>query len=406
MTSSISNSRKVYLKVWLLVVLGMAVAMSLVRLFTFAMGASGEEFIGRVVGSLKYLPKITQQQDDQVMVFGSSMVEAGFSPRQFDREMKQRGIDVTSYNFGSGGLNPLFQDYYSRRIRDIYQANNKRLKLAIIEFNPFQTTKRRYQGAVASIDGYLGMLASDEELWQLAKEDPTRGALIYNIHYFRDDISAEMITYFFGRGLQAERPKPDADPDTEEQVALRRKLGDQLSEQFEKDYPDYVDEDWSYNWQGGGTIPAERSEETLKVFEQYYESLRTPYRMASDKLWREISADITELRFQEELVESFIKIVKNFKQFSDQVEVIMLPKNSRWIKNSSEALARQQAVIERIEKATGIKIIDYQNTDRITPEMFIDTTHLTRYHGGVVFTNMLVEEFADDLKASDKKTVP
>ena len=84
----------------------------------------------------------------------------------------------------------------------------------------------------------------------------------------------------------------------------------------------------------------------------------------------------------------------------------MLPKNSRWIKNSPEALARQQAVIERIEKATGIKIIDYQNTDRITPEMFIDTTHLTRYHGGVVFTNMLVEEFADDLKASDKNLVP
>ncbi|TQV82920.1 hypothetical protein [Aliikangiella coralliicola] len=393
------NPRKAYLKIWLVALLGMAAAMLLVRLFTFAMGVKGENFLSRVFEAVHALPVMTEEKVDHVMVFGSSMVHAGFSPRQFDREMKEKGIDIKSYNFGFGGLNPYFQDYLSRRIKENYQKNNKRVKLAILEFNPFQTTKNRFNGAKAIMDAYVGMLASEEELKEVALSDPTRGALIYNIHYIRDNISAEMITFYFGRGLfSQERPKPEAEKDSQEIIDRRRELGDELSTRFKQDYPDYKDEDWSLSWQGGGTIPEERSAETIAVFKEYYETLRTPYRMESDKLWRERSADITHLHFEEELVKAFIRIVKNFQQFSDQVEVILLPKNSKWIVNTPEALERQNRVLRRIEMETGIKIKDFQNIPSITPEMFSDTTHLARYSGDIAFTHALVENYANDLK--------
>lgn len=392
MSSFTSSSRKLYLKLWLLILLGMAIAMSLVRLFTYAVGASGEEFLGGPLTALKYLPTIAQEEQPQVMVFGSSMVQAGFSPRQFDRELKEQGIDIKSYNFGFGGLNPYFQDFFSRRIKEQYQANNNRLTLAIIEFNPFQTTQARYQGALPIMDAYLGMLASPEELLDIAMENPTRGALIYNIKYLRDNISAEMITYFFGRPFRGGRPRPDVEPDTEEQVQRRRELGEKLTERFEQDYPDFEDSRWVYQWQGGGTIPEERSEGTVELFADYYDSLRTPYRMHSDLLWREQSADITHLRFQEELVEAFIRIVENFQTFSDEVVVVMLPKNTKWIKNPPEALERQAKVVERIKQQTGVTVLDYQYRTEFTPEMFSDTTHLARYSGDIVFTTLLSKD--------------
>ncbi|MCO7224925.1 hypothetical protein [Pleionea sp. CnH1-48] len=398
MNSSTSNSRKLYLKIWLIAVFGMAAAMVLIRLFTFAMGAKGEDFISRPLEALASLPVITAETEEQVMVFGSSMVQAGFSARQFDRELKQQGINVKSYNFGFGGLNPYFQDFVSRRIKEAYQENDKRLKLAILEFNPFQTTKTRFDRAKPAIDAYVGMLGSPQELRDILTSDLERGLLIYNIHYLRDNISAEMVTFFFGRPFRSGRPEPDVPKETAEVVKRRRELGRELSKRFKEDYPDFGDEDWSYAWQGAGTIPEERSQETLDVFKEYYEYQRTPYRLAGDKLWREVSADITHLHFEEELVLAFIRLVKEFQQFSDQVEVVLLPKNSAWIENTPAALERQARVIRRIEEATGVTIKDYQNLPEITPEMFSDTTHLARYSGDVAFTHFLVNTYADDIR--------
>ena len=41
-----------------------------------------------------------------------------------------------------------------------------------------------------------------------------------------------------------------------------------------------------------GTIPSERSAETLEIFRQYYETLNTEKHLADNLLWREHSADM------------------------------------------------------------------------------------------------------------------
>ncbi len=396
--ASPSDYRRINLKIFLSILGGMLLALIAIRLFAMAMGASGEAFIGRPLGALSYLPQIVQEPTDQVMVFGSSMVDAGFSPRQFDRELKEQGVDIKSYNFGFGGLNPYFQDLLARRIKEHYLQNNKRLKLAVIEFNPFQTTQTRYQGSLAAIDAYFGMLSNEQERFDLLLEDPTRGILVYDIKYLRDSVSAEMVTFYFGQAFRSGRPKPNMEPETEAEVARRRDVNDKLEGRFEQDFPDYVNEPWSFAWQGGGTIPQERSDETVELIHEYFASLRTEYRMQADKLWRAQSADIIELNFEPILVESFIRMVKEFQQFSDAVEIIMLPKNSRYIVNSPEALARQQNVLKQIYQATGVTVRDFQNIPEITPDMYSDTTHLARYSGDVAFTHFLAEYYGELLK--------
>jgi len=396
MSSSISNSRKIYLKIVLAIILGIGAVVVTYRLFLMANNANAESIIGRVVEARAALPRIMDEDKELMMVFGSSMVQAGFSPRVFDQLATADGKKIKSFNFGFGGLNPLFQDYLSRRIKDEFQSKQRKLKLAVIEFNPFQTTQTRWNGAKFIVDSYITMLASNQELFDIALDDPTRGIRLFNIKYLRNDISAETVTSFYGRMLfPGGRPERVEIPeDNREQVS---EIGNQLTEAFKREYPNYVESNWSYDWQGGGTIPSERSAETLALFKQYYALLQDDSRMQNARLNRIFSADIEEMNFEPLLVESFINIVNNFKQIAEQVEIVMLPRNTKWINYSEEGVQRLQKVINEIESATGLKVVSHQEIEEITPEMFGDSTHLARYLGDVPYTQYLYQEYKSRL---------
>ncbi len=390
------SSQKIYAKTVLALGFCMAAAISLINLVLIANDVNKQGIMARVAEAQAALPKIINEPNDLVMFFGSSMTRAGFSPRQFDKSLALQGKDVTSFNFGFGGLNPYFQDLLSRRIAEKFDQSNRRLKLVMIEFNPFQTTQTRWNRAAPIVDSFTTMLASNSELFEIAKNDITRGARLFNIRYVRNNISAEMITSFYGRAIFPQQ-RAEEFKDDEEIVAERRRLGKLLNEQFEKEYPDHVDAEWVYSWQGGGTIPEERSPETLAIFEQYYAVAHTDARMKNYRLGRIRSADIEELNFEPLLVEHFINIVKNLQGISDNVEVIMLPKNSKWIHNTPAAKKRLAEVVSQIEKATGVAIKNHQDIPEITPDMYRDATHLARYRGDVPYTNYLIKEFAKHL---------
>ena len=116
---------------------------------------------------------------------------------------------------------------------------------------------------------------------------------------------------------------PESDlPEDEENQQRLREIGERMGEKFEEEYPDYDGAQWSWDWQGAGTIPSERSEETLQLFRDYYAALTTEKHMTDDRLWREHSADVRGLDFDERLVEAFIRIVKEFQR-------VLEPRRSR-----------------------------------------------------------------------------
>lgn len=404
MNSSISNSnplstepmtaRKLYGKAVIAIGLSLLVAMVIIRLILISMGANSQGVLGRVTESRAALQQIVNEPNDLVMFFGSSMTRAGFSPRQFDAGMADMSKKVTSFNYGFGGLNPYFQDFLSRRIVEEFQDNDRRFKLTMIEFNPFQATTTRWNRAKPVLDSFLTLLASDQELLALAQQDITRGVRLFNIKYLRGNISAEMFTSFFGREIFPPQ-RGRRFQDDEETIAERRRLGRLLNQQFDKEYPNHIDSAWSYEWRGAGTIPEERSAETMDLFDAYYAVSQTDAMMKNDRLSRIRSADIEELNFEPLLVEHFINIIKNFQQVSDNLEVIMLPKNAKWIKTTPEADRRLAEVVRQIEQATGIKIKDHQQIPEITSDMYRDTTHLSRYRGDIAYTDYLLKQYAD-----------
>ncbi|MGB5689610.1 MAG: hypothetical protein WBM45_10045, partial [Woeseiaceae bacterium] len=343
------SPRRMFLRIWLTILFGSGIALALAYAFVAANGASSRSLLGRVIEAQEAIPQIAAEEKDLVMVFGSSMTEAGFSPREFDRDVNAAGGNVMSFNFGFGGLNPLFQDYTTRRIVERFKSEDRRLKLVLIEFNPFQATRARRELQRAQEESYLALMMSPRELWGKVLEDPESGIRMAEIRYLRDGISAEMITTFFwATPFQAPR---DAGLNIQEEQGVEERLGEvleKMGEKFDEEYPDYDGSEWYYPWQGGGTIKAERSLETMTLVEQYYELTQTNYRMTVDRSNRIESADIENLVFDPELVARFIRIVENFKEIADHVEVFMLPKNTDWIKNPPEALARQAAVVAQI----------------------------------------------------------
>jgi len=386
------TSQKLYAKTVVSIGLCMVTALVIIHLILNSMGAKEQGVFGRVAQSRAALSKIVKEPDDLVMFFGSSMTRAGFSPRQFDANLAESGINTMSFNYGFGGLNPYFQDFLSRRIVENLEDNGRRLKLTMIEFNPFQTTTTRWDRANTVLDAYSSFLMSDSELLDMALQDITQGVRLFNIKYLRNDISAEMFTTYWGRELFPSNVRRTFRNDKETR-AERNRLRKLLSEQFDKEYPNYVDAQWSYEWRGGGTIPHERPAETLALFDAYYDVSQTDASMKNDRLGRIRSADIEELHFEPLLVEHFINIVKNFQRVSDNLEVIMLPKNSKWINTTPEAEKRLAEAVKQIEQATGITMTNHQNLPEITSNMYSDTTHLSRYRGGVAYTDYLLEQY-------------
>ncbi len=398
MPSSTSSSnpearRPIYGKTLLAIILGMSAALGLVKAFAYINDASSETILGRVLEAKAALPQIVKEPQELAMVFGSSMVRAGFSPREFDQHLNDQGIqNIKSFNFGFGGLNPFFQDFLARRIKEAFVENDRRLKLAVIEFNPFQTTITRHQGALPIEDSFITMLGTEKEFRKILMDDPTRGVRLYNIKYLRDSISAEMVTSYFAQSFQEPRNRTELQRN-EEMDKKRNELGELLNAAFDKEYPNYVNSQWSYEWQGGGTIAAERSPETLAIFEDYYATDLDPAKLDDDRLNRIHTADILEMNFSDELLEAFIRIVNEFKTFSDHVEVVLLPRNTDWIIYPESGKKRLQSAISRIETATNIKIKDHQNLPMMKPHMFNDTTHLNRYQGATTYTQYLAQQY-------------
>ncbi len=391
-----NQDKRVFIKIILAIALTMMAAMGLVRVLLDTNGVNKHGILGRVLQAQAALPHIIAEPNDLVMFYGSSMTRAGFSPRKFDRDLKAIGKDITSFNFGFGGLNPYYQELLSRRIAEQFIEKDRKLKLAFIEFNPFQTTTTRWNRAQFTVDSFITMLANDSELWQILRDDLSRGIHLFTIKYIRNHISAEMITSHYAREIFPPQRGQEF-KDDEATVAARRSLSQELDELFEQEYPDYDGSNWYYPWQGAGTIPEERSAHTLAVFDKYYAVSQTEAGMKNDRLSRIRSADIEALHFEPLLIESFINMVKNFQSFSDRVEVVMLPKNSRYIHYSPAAKKRLEQAIKQIEQATGIEIHNHQDIEEVNADMYRDTNHLSRYRGDIAYTDFLLKEFANQL---------
>jgi len=352
----------------------------------------------RIMMQIGFLPELVSGQPGKkkVIVFGSSIVQAGFEPFSFDQVTAEKGVESVSYNYGMAGLNPEFQEIFSRRIQEAFEASGQTLDLALIEFNPFQNTKVRKRATAFIEDQNVATLSSNGELWGITLRDPTRGVRLFNIKYLRAGISAELFTTVLAKGFSDDSP-----PRSEAYIAAmqrRRRLERQFALALRKDLPGHQASPWERELRGGRYDKTTLSLATLKVLKNLMASRRYSGFLEVDLQRRIDNADILDLDFDRELVDAFIQLVKNFQSFSHHVEVLLLPRNTDWVNYTPAVRERLDAVLLAISEQTKVVIKDYQVHPLIGPKQFVDATHLSVYDGADIFSKLLAEDYAEVLR--------
>lgn len=376
-------------------------------LFMFLLVVGLYKFIGsnipmnaRVLEMMAYMPTVATERPEskKVMFFGTSMVQAGFEPNQFDAYFTERDMDVISYNYGVGNLNPEFQQYVTRHIRQELESRNQTLTLSLLEFNPFQTTKARDVLGVITRDQNEAVLLPLEDLMRITFEDPDRGLRLLNIRYFREGISAELLSSAFTIDGPVNFVEPD--PERAEAAAARSELQREFRDTLPEGNSPFADQ-WSIARRGGRLDKSQLSSESLEALYAWAESYVHPALMAPDLQRRINQGDILGLDFEERLVQAFINMVNDLNAVSDHMEVILLPRNTEWVVYTPEVQQRLDNLMERITAETGVPVRDMQDLPEITPQMFVDTTHLSFALGIDTYTRVLAQTYEPILRETD-----
>jgi hypothetical protein len=359
--------------------------------------------IVRLKTALRALPAIAAEPGDLVLFLGSSKVELGFSPDVFDTRMREHGHELVTFNLGIGNMNPSNQVIFARRVRAALEARGTRSRLTLIELNPFQTTEARREVDERLAQQILSILATPRSIASEALGDPTRAARTFVIRYLRDGVAAEAITAVFGFGVEAlggavplgVREEPERPPHVQAILEEREELAFELYGEMRR-YPDlWPLGSWQLEWRGG--LPTEFPPELLEPVDALMKNLAHPTTLQDDLEHRIRCCDILELHFDEGLVGDFIAMVKELKPVSERVAVVLMPKNYEWVKNPPEALERQQRVLERIERETGVSVVDFQHLPDLDSSQFFDVTHLTPHEGRLTFSRYLADYWAAHL---------
>ncbi len=90
-----------YFRILMTILIGMFIALVIIRIFAASMGGSPENIMGRVYQARAELPEIASEarENDTLIFFGSSMVEAGFSPREFEQMLDEKDVKNSCLEF-------------------------------------------------------------------------------------------------------------------------------------------------------------------------------------------------------------------------------------------------------------------------------------------------------------------
>lgn len=412
MTSSTSSSKKLpsskKTALWLAVIslVLLAPAVLTVNAITQGLEAKVGDIFGiqRIRSVAESTDYMAQTSGDTVLVFGSSLVNEGFSPRYFDQRAESRlQHDITSYNIGMGNMKPAYQLLLAKRLREAHERNNKRAHLSVIELTPFLLTKRRNAFRPYMNEQVTAVFMSEHELWAQAWEDPDRFARLFSIRHLRDGVSAEAITgglRLLLNAAQAQAPVISSLPAEEiarleEQRQLLTKMRHQIASEQPQTGKSHV---WNPATQGSPVDMMDLSPETQALVVTVTEKMRNPNNLKRDLQERVDCCDIIELDFDDSMVEEFIAIVEEFKQFSDHVELVIFPAPPSLIQPSDDTMARQQSVVQRIVNRTGASVRDYQFDSTFDDSHFYDATHLSMDKGRIVFSQRLADDLITQLR--------
>lgn len=351
--------------------------------------------IERIKASAEAFPAVRdatrRAEDKTVFVLGSSLVEFGFAPDVFDRQLREQGIEATSYNFGYGNADPSIHYLFAKKMAEIFADDPKTIDLVIFEFTPFQTTKAREQSGKKLDQAVKAILSDNRDLLTMAITDPKQAIDLFNIKWVRNGVPSDAITALLGKIVPTDRKVAIVDPEQPPVSAQALQLYQGIvRERSAQGHPG----EWFVQDRGG--LPSEVSDDTYQLALKVTSRLQNPQRMIADRLDRLRCCDIEGLDFSDSLVNQFIDAVKQAQTVSKRVDVLLMPRNQELIQLTAKGRQNLKVVLEKIRHETGATIVDLSELPLYKREEFFDSDHLSLFGGRLRFSRELAEHYAND----------
>ncbi|MFL5350265.1 MAG: hypothetical protein ACJ8AT_36280 [Hyalangium sp.] len=347
------------------------------------------EGAGRLEDFLGQLPEISQH-DDAVLVFGSSIIQHGFSPETFEQHL---GTPVTAYNLGFPGVDPEMQALLARKVADTFERSGHKARLSLVEFTPFQATLARGRAPYfrEHTDVKRAILAKPLLLAQVARHSPEQashlGALWLLGGVSPRSVKSILEDRIFDGPTPSWWPVPEPRDSGSERKAWVERIHASRAAIEHREVPE-----WD---------PVRRGEvrwvfdETREAYLAWARLRSAPELLEADRQWRVDSSDLLELRFDDQQVGAFIEAVRALASVSRETRVVLAPRNRAWNQPTPEGRTRLAAVLARIERETGARVLDLAESPEFGPEDFIDVTHLNESSGRPKLSRRLAEAVAE-----------
>lgn len=402
MSSSTSSSRNIAFYTMFIAAITMLPAVGLVNWLTRSAESSAGDIFGiqrirSVIESMDYMAEV---DGDTALFVGSSLVKDGFSPRVFDAALAQAsGSRVTSFNVGMGNMKPSYQKILVRRMAETFALHQRNAALTLIEFNPFLVTDARQQFRPFMTEQIQAVLMSPDEVMDTLWDDPERFARLVSIKYLRNGVSAEAITggvrFLVG---QAQAQAPMMNQLTDDQLKHIQQLSEFRSELNKYIYQEHPVTKKSHVWnpltQGGLIDMMDLSPQAQALAAKISGEMRHPKALEMDLAGRIQCCDIENLSFNDKLIDEFVDTVKSAQRFSDRVEIVVMPRNRKWVQPSPEGQQRLAQMLAHLQQVTGVTVRNYQEHEAFDESAFYDVTHLSMDSGRPLFSTILAQDVA------------
>ncbi len=340
---------------------------------------------GRLVDFLQALPDIASRED-AVLVFGSSLIQHGFSPEAFERHL---GAPATAYNLGFPGVDPELQAVLARRVASAFEATGRRARLSLVEFTPFQATLARSQAERFREHAAVkkALLLDPLLLARAAQRSPEEASHLGALWLMGGTSPLAVTSLLEHRLFEGPAPAWWPGPATEE--------------------PDLARKEWVARIHAGRAAlerrqvpewdPVRRGEvrwvfdETREAYLAWARLRGAPEVLEAERHWRVETSDLLELRFDEQQVRAFTEAVRALASVSRKTVVVVAPRNPAWARPTPEGQARLAAALAHFEKETGAAVLDMGESPEFGPEDFIDVTHLNESSGRPKLSRRLAE---------------
>jgi pimeloyl-ACP methyl ester carboxylesterase len=335
------------------------------------------------------LPIISARKENAAFAIGSSIAFFGFSPERFDAELKERGIDITSYSATAPITVPSIELALTRKIRSAYERRSKRVSLGLLELPPHGMTLAgsKYPPFVRAEQRSHAELLDPKTLLDMLVRTPEDGARVLSMAALgEDDEGRTQAALAEALGLIPKRNRGGG-PELALVMALeKRERGPYQA--------------WNMRTRGE---PRWLYPETREAYRQVHRAFvsatgRHQHRLVTQN-------DAIDLHINPRRVEEFIETVREMQKIADRTIVWLAPRNSRWLAPSPEGTRRLSEALAEIERATGVDIINMTTTPGIGPDDFLDASHLDEHSGRRKFSKAFAHRVATLLGAPQRREV-